>query len=424
MSNRRLWRITLLLWSLTAVLIGAILLLVFAPAESDLPSLALVLTPTPTQTSVPPSATPSATSSPPPAAASTPTPRATATQTRSPTSTATATRAAQPAINAAASAKLLFVGDVMLGRGITPIRKANGNGYPLAPVADLIRRADLAFGNLESPLTNITYFRGGYNLRAEPAAVESLALAGFDWVSVANNHSGDHGRAGLSETLSALRSKNIAWAGGGGDEAMARKPALKTVNGLHLALLAYDGTHATIQASGNQAGSQWLEVNRTIADIQNVRQNGADVVIVSIHWGVEYAAQPTASQRQIARQLALAGADLIIGHHPHVLGPLEWIARGDGRTSVVAYSLGNFLFDQLFSADVMNGAIMQAQVDRQGVAALNLIPTRHVGNQIRALSAMDGAALLARLLPVGALPAAWQRNARTDQDGRIWWHRP
>lgn len=352
-------------------------------------------------------------------------PTSTATSIRAPTVVASVTRApTAPVALSSASARLLFVGDVMLGRGITKVRQQNGNGYPLALVAPIIRSADLAFANLESPLTNVTSFRGGYNLRAEPAAAESLSLAGFDWVSVANNHSGDHGRGGTVDTLHALRAQNIAWAGGGETEDAARRPAVKTVNGLRIALLAYDGLHASIAAVGNQAGAQWLAVERATADIKSARANGTDIVIVSIHWGVEYADVESATQKQIAHQLVLAGADLIIGHHPHVVEPLEWIARADGRTSVVAYSLGNFVFDQWFSDAVMEGVIVQVMVDKQGVAALNLIPTRNVAGQTRVQSAAERAGELRRLLPAGALPAAWQRNATTDSTGRTWWHRP
>jgi poly-gamma-glutamate capsule biosynthesis protein CapA/YwtB (metallophosphatase superfamily) len=322
------------------------------------------------------------------------------------------------------SARLLFVGDVMLGRGIAPVRKENGNSFPLAQVAAYIRGADLSFGNLESPLTNLPYFRGGFNLHAEPSAVESLALAGFDWVSVANNHSGDFGRQGMSDTLAALRTKSIAWAGGGNTEAETRKPAVKNVNGLRVVLLAYDGTKATIEASGNLAGSQWLSLSRAASDIKAARDGGADIIIVAVHWGVEYAPLPSTDQKNSARQLVANGADLVIGSHPHVVEPVEWITRPNGRTSLVAYSLGNFLFDQWFSEPVMEGVIMRVIVDKQGVAALNLIPTKNTTGQTRIQPLAAAAGEMLRLLPSGNLPPAWQRNATQDADGRTWWRRP
>ena len=338
---------------------------------------------------------------------------------------AVATRAPLPAVaRAPGSAQLLFVGDVMLGRGIRPVRAQHGNGYPLAQVAPIIHGADLSFANLESPLTVLAYFRGGFNLHAEPAAAEALTLAGFDWVSVANNHSGDHGRGGMVDTLNALRGQNIGWAGGGDTESAARRPATRTVNGLRIALMAYDGTMSTIEAQGPLAGSQQLDMDRAIGDIKAARAAGADIVICSIHWGVEYSPTPTAGQRRIAQQLALAGADLVIGHHPHVVEPLEWIRRADGRTSLVAYSLGNFLFDQWFSDPVMEGVIARVLVDKNGVTALNLIPTRNPAGQVHALTPDAAAAEMQRLLPGGALPADWQRNAAEDSDGRVWWHKP
>jgi poly-gamma-glutamate capsule biosynthesis protein CapA/YwtB (metallophosphatase superfamily) len=337
---------------------------------------------------------------------------------------AAVTVAPLPTIRAAGSAQLLFVGDVMLGRGITPIRRQQGNSYPLALVAQFIHTADLSFANLESPLTVLAYFRGGFNLHAEPAAAEALRLAGFDWVSVANNHSGDHGRTGMVDTLNALRAQNIAWAGGGETESLARRPAVKTINGLRVALLAYDGTESTLEAQGSQPGSQRLDVERAIGDIQAARAGGADIVIASIHWGVEYAPTASAAQRRIARQLAMAGADLVIGHHPHVVEPLEWIARPNGRTSIVAYSLGNFLFDQWFNDPVTEGVIARVMVDRTGVTALNLIPTRNTTGQVHAQSAAAAADEMRRLLPDGALPSTWERNAALDAEGRTWWRKP
>jgi poly-gamma-glutamate capsule biosynthesis protein CapA/YwtB (metallophosphatase superfamily) len=196
------------------------------------------------------------------------------------------------------------------------------------------------------------------------------------------------------------------------------------VNGLRIVLLAYDGTKATIEALGNQAGSQWLSLSRAAGDIKAARDYGADIIIVAVHWGVEYAPLPSVDQKNSARQLVVDGADLVIGSHPHVVEPVEWIKGMNGRTSLVAYSLGNFLFDQWFSDQVMEGVIMRVIVDKQGVAALNLIPTRNEAGQTRIQSPAEAAGEMRRLLPPGYLPQAWQRNATQDADAQSWWRRP
>ncbi|MGQ9518264.1 MAG: CapA family protein, partial [Anaerolineae bacterium] len=245
--------------------------------------------------------------------------------------------------------RLAFVGDIMVGRHVGEIIAQQGTRYPFADIAVVLHSADLAFGNIESPLTTAPRVAGGYDLRADPAAAEAVALAGFDLLSVANNHATDNGRPGLLETMRVLADWGMAAVGCGENLESARGPWRTEINGLRLAFFAYEGLRATFQASPTAAGCMWLEPAKAAQAISEARPE-SDLVVVSVHWGEEYHSLPNARQREIAQQLADAGADIIIGHHPHVVQPIEWVqGRGRPHPTLVAYSLGNFLFDQWFS---------------------------------------------------------------------------
>lgn len=303
-------------------------------------------------------------------------------------------------------ARLAFVGDIMLGRHISEILAAQGMDYPFRMVAPLLLEADLAFGNMESPLTTAPRVAGGYDLRADPDRAEAAALAGFDLLSLANNHATDNGRDGLLETMDTLRGWGMATVGAGENLEAAQGPWVTTLHGLRLAFFAYDGTHATYQASRDAAGCMWLEPEKTVEAIGAARPE-ADIIIVSVHWGEEYQPLPNAYQRRVAQQMADAGADIIVGHHPHVVEPVEWI-YGQGRTrpTLVAFSLGNFLFDQWFSDETMQSAIMMVDIAPAGVEGVALFPVVNIQGQAQWADPAAAEALLSRLLPDTA--PAWE----------------
>lgn len=239
---------------------------------------------------------------------------------------------------------LALLGDVMLGRGV---QADEGSFAYLQPH---LVTADLALANLESPLTDAPAESASpYILCAPPKAVEALAAAGIDLLSVANNHSRDCGAEGAAETLSVLQEAGLGAIGQEG------KPLLREVNELHLAFLAFDAT-------GDFAFIPAVE------SVRSAREGGA-VVIVSMHWGAEYQSSPSEEQQRIARQLAEAGAALIWGHHPHVLQPAQWI--GD---TLVLYSLGNALFDQHGLASTRQSVLALVTLDATGVRGLEVVP--------------------------------------------------
>jgi poly-gamma-glutamate synthesis protein (capsule biosynthesis protein) len=285
----------------------------------------------------------------------------------------------------------------MLGRGAA--QALNGDWEAaFAQVQPWLAEADLAFANLESPLTTAPYGGDGYDLRASPEAVAALDAAGFDVVSLANNHALDAGRVGLAQTLTALDTVGIAglvdWETGElVDWEIGRLvdrvpspiyqptniPIYQYTNPPIYHLLAFDDTVAPLD----------LE---SAADAVAAAAGRADLVIVSIHWGGEYQAAPTSRQRAIAEELTAAGADLIVGHGPHVPQRVEWMGE-----ALVAYSLGNFLFDQPYPADCRWGVVLRVTLRGDRIVAVEALPTVADQGRVRPAGPEDATAILSRL---------------------------
>ncbi|TXH22995.1 MAG: CapA family protein, partial [Elusimicrobia bacterium] len=234
------------------------------------------------------------------------------------------------------------VGDIMLAHRAPPLLEAHGTGYPFEATREALSAADIAFGNLETP---VSHRRGKphpkkeYRFVTKPAHIAGLADAGFDLLSVANNHTGDFGPDVFLDTLGHVEKLKIKTVGGGRNTAAARAPALFVVRGTTVAFLAYSHTHPMeFHAGPKKPGTAFPTEAVVAADVAAARET-AGRVIVSIHWGKEYQSTPTESQRALARAAATAGADAVIGHHPHTYQGVEAIG-----TVPVVYSLGNFAF--------------------------------------------------------------------------------
>lgn len=253
--------------------------------------------------------------------------------------------------------RLAFLGDIMLGRGVAAAQAVKPESSPLALLAADLAGADLAFGNLESPLTDLPLLNpAGYDLRASPSTASALAAGGLDVLSLANNHSLDSGPVGMAKTRAALAANGLQGIASGD------KPLRIVIDGIELVVLAYE------------AVSRPLDMAVVEADIRREKASGS-VVIVSLHWGGEFRPAADPAQRRAARSLAQAGADLIWGHHPHVLQPVEWLERSQPyHPTLVVYSLGNALFDQVSPPDTRWGALLVASLDARGVRAIELKP--------------------------------------------------
>ncbi len=265
-------------------------------------------------------------------------------------------------------ATIIFGGDIMLGRYVEQVASSRYPAYPFAPISPTLRAADYVVANLESPLTNVvspTRAVRWINIKASPAQAAALPAAGIDLVSLANNHATDYGRQALTDTIASLKAVGVAYTGVGG----AR---VATINGLRVAFLGY----TCIAPSGPDLRLNVLpcdydlkaSTERLQGDIAAAKGQ-AGAVVVLIHWGNEYTSLPLDYQRKLAAVMAEAGATLVVGAHPHQVQSMERIG-----STLVAYSLGNFIFDQNFSPLTKNSLLLRVVLDRRGVVAANSIP--------------------------------------------------
>lgn len=267
-------------------------------------------------------------------------------------------------------AVLAFLGDVAPGRSMEFQLLRYGPEHPWAGLAPLLAGDGvLAVANLESVLSS----RGPaltkpYVIRAHPLVGEMLAAGGLDVVSLANNHALDYGNEGLDETLSTLGDLALPVVGAGASRDEAHRPAIQTVNGVRVAILAYaaarwDGS-ADVPATDRLA---WAVAGDVQAGVRAVRGE-ADLVVVLLHAGTEYASEPSADQVAVARAAIDAGADLVVGHHPHVTQTVERYGQG-----LIVYSLGDAIFDIPRPA-AMRGDLLRVHAGREGLSRAELWP--------------------------------------------------
>jgi poly-gamma-glutamate capsule biosynthesis protein CapA/YwtB (metallophosphatase superfamily) len=233
------------------------------------------------------------------------------------------------------------VGDIMLGHRAEPYLTREGPDYFFRNVLPVLQKASVVVGNLECPLSErgTAVENKKFTLRAGPGAVRSLQAAGIRVVSLANNHMMDFGPLALKDTLAALGENNILAVGAGMDLDDARAPALLRTGGMTIAFLSYSLTFPPeFYASSGRPGTAPGYKEYVRADIEAVRPR-ADIVVVSFHWGAELMSAAKDYQQALGHQAIDWGADLVLGHHPHVLQELELYK---GR--LIAYSLGNFVF--------------------------------------------------------------------------------
>jgi poly-gamma-glutamate capsule biosynthesis protein CapA/YwtB (metallophosphatase superfamily) len=233
------------------------------------------------------------------------------------------------------------VGDLMLGGRTGPFLEQYGPDYPFQEVMPVLRQADLVAGNLESPISTrgIAVENKKFTLRAGPAAARALKSGGIRVVSLANNHAMDFGPLALQDTLAALDENAVLYTGAGMNLDDARAPAVVKIKGKTLAFLSYSLTFPLeFFASAGQPGTAPGYADFVKADIEKVRPT-ADLVVVSFHWGAELLTAAKDYQIELGHQAIDWGADLVLGHHPHVLQELE-VYKG----RLIAYSLGNFVF--------------------------------------------------------------------------------
>jgi len=256
----------------------------------------------------------------------------------------------------------------MLGRNLAPIVTADPDGL-FADVRREIRRADIAAVNVESPLTERPHTSPNpYALEADPQSATLIAAAGFDVVGIANNHAGDAGPLSVVDTLNAVTEAGMRAVGGGADLAGAWTPVTVESGGIRIAFLAIDGSLQGLRATALVPGVASWDPDLARSAVAEARSQ-ADIVIVGLHGGVEYRTVPDPLLGPIADDLAAMGADVVWGHGPHVEQPITVTnPESNGRPTVIATSLGNFLFDQ-HRPGTDTGILLEVLVDRDGVIA-------------------------------------------------------
>ena len=269
---------------------------------------------------------------------------------------------------------LVAVGDLMLARALGYAIQSGDLSYPFDSVTSELEIADVTVGNLESALGDLGQPAAkSYTFRAPPAAADSLAGAGFDLLTLANNHALDYGPEALLQAIQLLDERGIAVVGAGTDASSAREPAIVEHEGLKLAFLGYVDVPVEVSgfdtrswsATGLSPGLAWAELDQITKDVAAANEK-SDVVIVLLHSGYEYVEPPSPAQMLAAQAAVDAGADLVIGHHAHVLQGVEF--RGN---SVIAYGLGNFAFE--IDGDPTT-TILNVWLDEQGVRQIEYVP--------------------------------------------------
>ncbi|MDF1604355.1 CapA family protein [Nocardioides sp. YIM 152315] len=274
---------------------------------------------------------------------------------------------------------LTVVGDVMLGRGVT--------GLPvLEPMSGRLADAELTVGNLESTLSDDGPPRqGGDSFHAPPSVRGELRDAGFDAIDLANNHTGDYGDRALVDTVRLLREGDLPTFGAGRDLARARKPVVLERDGVRFGFLGFNAIGETPEAGPGRPGAVSVsmpprtgpldraELDRFLGDVRRLSRR-VDVVVVLPHWGTQYTHRPEPIQHRVARQLAGAGADLVVGGHPHWVQGAE-LVRGPVDDTLVVHSLGNFTFD-MTTPQTREGLVLEATFWGGRLMAANFVPYR------------------------------------------------
>jgi len=241
---------------------------------------------------------------------------------------------------------LIFTGDVMLGRSVmAETAKVNDVNYPFLKVADKLKSADLVFVNLENPIiNNCPAHIGGFKFCSPPTSVDALKNAGINVVTLANNHSSNYGEDGVEQTVSLLEKNGIAVTGLG-------NLAIRQIKGVKFGFLGFDKSQQTAPV-----------LSKSEIELITSSDKEVDVLIVAMHWGVEYQSTALPGVKKLARELVVNGADAVVGHHPHWVQDFEYI---DGKP--VYYSLGNFVFDQMWSEETKKGMVVSLTYDQSEI---------------------------------------------------------
>jgi len=268
---------------------------------------------------------------------------------------------------------LIATGDISYSRGVgRMVAKEKDNNYPFLKIQDYLKGADIVFGNLETPITQgreIPDFDMVF--RSNPGTEQALKQAGFSIVSLANNHTPNFGEKGLIDTFKYLDAVGIKYVGAGKNTEEANNPVYFDIKGIKFAFLAYndpDVVPVSYEATNTHAGTAFMRTSKMVESVKAAKQH-VDFVIVSMHSGIEYIGMPDTSQINFAHAAIDAGADLVLGHHPHVVQTAEQY-----KGKYIFYSLGNFVFDQPQSQNTKEGLMVKASFSKRKINKILPVP--------------------------------------------------
>lgn len=283
-----------------------------------------------------------------------------------------------PANGNGKSFSLLFAGDVMMNRGVedTIQKQASGNWeFPFDQIRGELSDADITFGNLEGPVSDKGTDRHNlYSFRMNPGVIPALKNVGFDVVSLANNHIGDWGREAFEDTMRRLRREGVQYVGAGWNKQEALTPTIFETKGKRVGYLAFTDVGPNELRAGEALSGIAIADFETVENAVRQSKGLVDILVVSFHYGDEYQSKPNARQQKLARLAVDAGARVVVGHHPHVVQRIEEYNGG-----VIAYSLGNFIFDQNFSEETMTGLLVKVEFEGDNISAV--VPTPVIMNE-------------------------------------------
>ncbi len=272
--------------------------------------------------------------------------------------------------------KFTAVGDITLGDhpmcagfGAYSRFKDESPIFPFEKIQHIFQKADLSFGNLECAHSYVGLNKKDYHsiqMRGDPGHIQGLVEAGLDVVNVANNHTMQHGKEAFLDSIQALTAHDIKSCGASPQNHLIAEPSIIEANGISIAFLGYSlrprqyFEYEPLYTEGHEKG--------ITNDIHKIRDE-VDIVIVSMHWGDEFIQRPSPEEIRLARHIIDAGANLIIGHHPHVLRGIEKYNNG-----YIVYSLGNFVCDMVWDESLRTSLIFECKLTPNGIKDVKLVP--------------------------------------------------
>lgn len=307
--------------------------------------------------------------------------------------------------------QLTFVGDTMMSGNVEKTLLANGYDYPFVHVKSLFLQDDITIANLETPITDkgLPAENKSFVYKSSPLAVPAMKAAGIDVVNLANNHSMDQGVPGLLDTFAALDANQIEYVGAGKNAERAYAPVFIEKNGIKIAILGSSRViPETSWFAGEAQPGMAASYDPTLA-VKAIEQanSQADLVVVIAHWGKERTDHPVDHQIELSRAYIDAGADLIVGGHPHVLQGFERY-----KDKWIAYSLGNFIFTRATEPKTWETMVLQATCTKSGNCELTMLPFHAELGQAVPMNETNGAALLDRIESIS-------KDVDIQSDGRI-----